>query len=211
MRIVKLNITTNKAYDASGNEVTNFDNDTVTKVKFRLNDGSIITTENIERVPGNYYKVVYNGEEYYIDDNNRYESVVLGYLVYKDYDKNHIEDKETGVELRNELFSYINTNLGMSVRAKTITRNGIDFIVTVDTVNWIVSENQERKQAGRKIFPFNKSMDKYATFYLAIYSNIKDVSSDIECNKLLEEIKEKLGDEWKFVPNEYKIKIPLNL
>ena len=62
MRIVKLNITTNKAYDASGNEVTNFDNDTVTKVKFRLNDGSIITTENIEKVSGNYYKVVYNGE-----------------------------------------------------------------------------------------------------------------------------------------------------
>lgn len=200
-----------KAYNAEGVEVSNFDTEKIDNIKFRLPDGSLleVPSDKLETIAGGYIKAVYDGEEYIFDDGHRFESVLLGYLVYKDYDIQNITDKEEGVTLRTNLYDEITSKCSIYNNLKQISKDGTDYVLSIDTINNIVSKNQQRKDKGKKIFPFIKSMDKYGTFYVSIFSKCRDdIKTKIDSTSIIDEILSNLGSDWKFVPKEFG-RIPL--
>lgn len=213
--VIKLN-KNNKAYTEEGLEVTNFDKAEPSKFMFRLQDGSVleIPIEKCTKISGGYYKADYDGVEYIFDDDNRFESILLGYLVYKNYDIEIIEDKEFGVNLRNKLYDEICTKCQLYSNAKEINKDGIDYIVCIDKINTIVSKNQQRKDEGKKVFPFMKTMDKFGTFYLSIFTKSHDeIIAKLDAASIIQDILDSLNDDinkvdWKFIAKEHN-RIPL--
>ena len=209
--VIKLN-KYNKAYTPEGNEVTNFDTDIVSNFQFRLSDGSLleIPIEKCVKLTGGYYKTEYDGEEYIFDDGNRYESVLLGYLVYHNYDTESISDREEGLELRNRLYDEIVNKYRIYTNTKEIVKDDLDFVLCIDKIGSIVTKNQNRKEEGKKVFPYIKSMDKYGTFYVSIFSNSRDeIKTKLCSSSIIHDMIDILGpDDWKFVSKEYS-RIPL--
>ena len=214
MILVKLN-KCNFAFDKECNQVTNFDKQDPVKFQFRLLDGSMleIPIEKCTRIIGGYYKSEYDGQEYIFDDGYRYESIMLGYLVYRNYDEEIITDKEFGVNLRNDLYDKICQINGLYSNTMEVTIYDETYIVTIDKINSIVTKNQQRKEAGKKIFPFIKSMDKFGTFYVSIFSKSRDeirikLDSATIINDILARLNDDLSNSWKFVKKDHT-RIPL--
>lgn len=211
--IIKINNKYNRAFNALGEEVTNFDEDKVDKIEFRLTDGSTleVPSEKLKTIDGGYLKTTYDGVDYIFDDNNRFESVLLGYLIYQDYDTKIITDKDFGVEMRNSLWDEIVSKCNFYTNLKLINKDDTDYIVSIDKINTIVSKNQQRKEENKKVFPFIKSMDKYCTFYVSIFSKSRDeVKTKVGSSAIIEDILKALGDQWKFTSKDYS-RIPLHI
>ena len=125
-----------------------------------------------------------NNSTYIIDDGYRNSMIRAGYLVFKDYDQIHINDKVEGNIIHENLIESITTALSSyngevlsytenssfgTSEAFYINKDGYKFTITIyDNIN-IVKINEERKINGLQFYPFDKNMDNYGTVYISIH------------------------------------------
>ena len=157
------------------------DNDNMDFV-MNMDDGSILQVNhsNISYKYNNIIEFIYNDTLYTIDDGYRDTLIKAGYLVYKDFDTHQELDKEKGYARRNsiaemifnalkqfdvKIISHIENNIAVEFEEK-----GFRFTVYIDTINNIVSKNQDRMANDVSFMPFNKGIDKYSCFYIGIFA-----------------------------------------
>lgn len=125
-----------------------------------------------------------NSSTFIIDDGYRNSMIRAGYLVYRDYDKNHITDKTEGNILHEKilesvsdvLFDYCDNGNNPMVSFTDgksedfyLKKDGYKFNVTIYDNIEIVKINEERKINGLQFYPFDKNMDNYGTLYITIH------------------------------------------
>lgn len=156
-----------------------------------------------------------NGSTYVVDDGYRNNITRAGYIVYNNYDQEHIEDKDIGIDLHTKIKEFIRqaiysiypniefytTDFNQRELYK-FEKNGYRFTIVICDNIYIVKKNEERKINGLQFFPFDKNMDNYGTVYCAIYAqkieNTEENPRTISDN-ILKDIVNKI-DNIKFVP-----------
>ena len=125
-----------------------------------------------------------NNSTYIIDDGYRNSMIRSGYLVYKDFDQYHINDKIEGNIIHEKLIESVieaissynddviyyteNSQYGTS-EVFYINKDGYKFTVNIyDNIN-IVKINEVRKINGLQFYPFDKNMDNFGTVYISIH------------------------------------------
>lgn len=201
--MVKIIKTGNDAYfvDAdTGEVVKKYSTDRNLNFVMKLEDGSVLQVSNdsIKHPYGNQTFFEYDNDKYIIEDGYQSKMIRSGYIILNQYDIEHIEDKKEGIELRDQLlkkvsdavydayytqrddgaiFTKENTNYNEFVL--TFRKGAFEYRIVIDTVNSIVTKNQQRKANSLPFYPFNKDMDKYGTLYLSIFV---EKFEDVECN-----------------------------
>lgn len=185
IRIVKLDKKDNYLIDSSTNSLLErYDPENPNlKLVIKLEDSVLaVDADKIKMEYGNQLVVDYNDEKFIIDDGYQNILIKAGYVVYKDYDKDNIFDKEEGTETRNKVLNYIRKSINNVLSINdSYHDNNSEFIVTynsdnyqytivLETVNSIVSKNQIRKDNSLPFYPFLKQMDKYGTVYISIFA-----------------------------------------
>lgn len=158
----------------------------------KMEDGSRISVKNdlIFRQYGGSLYFDYLGDRYLIDDGYQNVLIKCGYIVLDDYNTRYCKDKDEGGKMRDRLYTSIMKAIrtvlekylyvtGEIPEFETITVEGdnkfafkkgkYQFTIAINTVNGIVSKNQERKMNNLPFYPFDKTMDKYGTIYIAIF------------------------------------------
>lgn len=150
-----------------------------------------------------------------VDDGWRSELIRSGYIVYKNYDQEMIEDNATGLQIKNDIRSdlvkaFVECNLNaqeiLPFRFKfTIVRNEFEYIFYIDPQSAIVNKNQIRKINNLPFYPFIRNMDKYGCVYISVFAKRK-YQSENESSKNFVDAKiakliKSLGEDYKFSPN----------
>jgi hypothetical protein len=186
VKIVKLDKHNNYLIDVESNTIVDKYDSTNPNIQLvmKLDDDSIlkVDADKIKTEYGNQIVVNYNDDKYIIDDGYQNILIKAGYIVYKDYDVTNITDKDEGIKLRDELLSKLDNvignlyddviidNSGNSEFSFNITSDNHEYTIIIETVNSIVSKNQQRKYNSLSFYPFLKSMDKYRTLYISIFA-----------------------------------------
>lgn len=169
------------------------------KLYTTMEDGSILIVDpsQIRQQYGGSIVFEYEDDKYIIDDSFQDTLIRAGYLVLNEYSTENIFDKERGLEVRKELFSYVDKIIfenyayreGYELTTKdnqeirlVCEKDGYRFTVSIDTINNIVTKNQKRKLNMLPFYPFNKGMDKYGTLYISIFAKKLDPEAE-EKNK----------------------------
>lgn len=195
----------------------------------KLEDGSTLNVE-ASQIHELYSGSIYfdytdiNGtDRYFIDDDYQDWMIRCGYIVLDDYDIKKITDKNEGIKIRNELTSKIKeisslydfwriefnsdsfdvSYPGMSQTKIQFQKEGYEFSVYFNTINNIVSKNQQRRMNGLPFFPFNKNMDKYGTIYISIFCRkISDIDFNFRryniADDFIRKFIKKLTDEYSY-------------
>lgn len=151
-----------------------------------LDDGTILKVDgkNIHVQFGGQIYFDYMDDRYLISDGYRNILTSSGYIVVDNYNTKKWEGTASeGTIMRTNLMDsfYIAlkdkfTILSNSPSSIVLFHETDKYNVTIclDTINSIVAKNQERKKSHVPCYSFDKSMDKYMTFYLSIFTEKKD-------------------------------------
>lgn len=168
------------------------DNDTVVKLeKYNPNNPNIrlhfedddynmeLGADDIHiDICGNIYFEL-NDIKYIIDDGYRFVMVRAGYIVREQYDnkKRRIEDKEVGKMIKESIIKdlHILDEFGevTDVNDETFYQNFLDdfiYKISYTSVDNLVNINKTRKINKQPFYPFDKTMDKYGTYFICIYA-----------------------------------------
>ena len=109
-----------------------------------------------------------------ISDYPYYNKLVkAGYFVYKNYDKERVEDPDTGIELRKELFTRVMEKLYDILKdlpdfedlsydhEYRFSDSSCKYTIKLDSVSAMVNKNMDRKDNNLKYYPYDKNLDKY--------------------------------------------------
>lgn len=223
IRLVKLDKKENYLIDSITNKIIDkydpYNPDL--KLVIQLEDSVLtVDADKIKIEYGNQIVVDYNDERFIIDDGYQDILIKAGYVIYKNYDKENIFNKEEGINVRSDImddlkrsikYLYTNRIIDECEQLKntefvfhTIDGN-YQYTIIIDTVNSIVSKNQERKDNSLPFYPFLKSMDKYGTVYISIFakkiSKVDNEESNIKFKKaddIVKEIIKNLGSDYHF-------------
>ena len=159
--------------------------------------------------------VVQHGEDkYIIDDGFQDVLVKCGYIVYRNYDNERIDDISTGVLIRDSLVKKIrraiislsyDTEVGTSVNETLMKIKSENYLFKFrfDTVSNIVTKNYKRKDNNLTYYPFDKSMDKYGTMYVSIFAKKTKNGSDNDKfnipSEVIKDLIKELGLEYHYV------------
>lgn len=162
--------------------------------KFKKNDDlTIYVYPNSLKVDssGNTY-FQYENDKYFISDGYQDEMVRCGYFIMDNYDKMWIKEKEEGIRLRDEFLNILKQiledypieNQFKGIHFKTeITRyaikmefqyKGFYYHFMINTVNYIVTQNEKRKEKNMAFFPF-ANVDKYGSLYFSGFCRKLDI------------------------------------
>ena len=146
--------------------------------------------KDIYREYGGHLFVLVNDDKYIIDDGYEDNLIKAGYLVYKNYDKEKIENKNDGnntlwninEDIRKIIPQVFTKNIFNNVKVDTDNKNitiscesrYFYYTVHFDTIDTIVHKNKIRKDNNLSFYPFNKEMDKFGTMYVSIFCKRKD-------------------------------------
>lgn len=192
IRIVKLDRKTNYLIDSKTNTIVDKYDPYNPHLQLVITLEDSILTVNAEKIKiengSNQIVVDYNDDRFIIDDGYQDMLIKAGYIVYKNYDTENIYDKDEGVAIRSSILSTIEDKLKIlyqngvlrymdSFSEKTdseimhsVVIDNYRYTIILDTVNNIVSKNQNRKDNNLPFYPFLKQMDKYGTIYLSIFA-----------------------------------------
>lgn len=155
--------------------------------------------------------------KYIIDDGYQDIMIKCGYIVYKNYDHERINNITKGLEIRNKLIKDVRDALNKLAADKslysvftkgneTIMRiytNNYCYKFRFDSISSIVTKNYARKDNGLTYYPFDKSKDKYGTIYVSIFAKKLEASKDNNKydtpNNIITELIKLLGLEYHFV------------
>ena len=163
---------------------------------------------------GDLYVNIKN-EKFIIDDGWRSELIRSGYIIYKNYDEEMIEDAEEGIKIKNlnrdnliEALSkaHINGQEISPFRWKFSTlKDEFEYIFYIDSLSAIVNKNQTRKLNNLPFYPFIRNMDKYGCVYISVFAKRKHQSDNEPSMNFIDGIIARiiklLGDDYKFTPN----------
>ncbi len=157
----------------------------------------------------------YDGNKYIIDDGFQDTLVKCGYIVFKNFDNERINDNSTGTLIRDSLVNKIrraiaslNYNAEVETTANetlmTIKTDNYGFKFRFDTVGNIVTKNYRRKDNNLTYYPFDKSMDKYGTIYVSIFAEkLKYDSNDNDKfnipSEVIKDLLKELGLEYHYI------------
>lgn len=177
------------------------------KLSSRIIDGSSIIQEY-----GGQIVVQESEDKYIIDDGYRNILIKAGYIVYRQYDIDRIEDFKLGNEIRSNLIDAVRASIMKvcnnctikSIGNETmieISENGYAYIIRLDTISNIVNKNYKRKDNSLTYYPFEKSMDKYGTIYMSIFAQ-KLYNNDNDkyetANNIIRDLIKELGIEYHY-------------
>lgn len=143
---------------------------------------SIISYDKFDFVNGSYQLYAEDGYIYNIKPVTKFSIVKMGYIVFNSNEP--IEDVEAGKKISFENFENVkeaaNTIIKFPNKPYTLksikryyTNMALEVKNTTASINvmynsQIMNVNQNRKNAGLRIFQFDTSMDKYNTLYIYI-------------------------------------------
>ena len=146
---------------------------TLNKSKLNIDKDSII------REYGGNLVVRYLNDKYIIDDGYQSTLVKAGYIVYKNYDTEYIDDYNFGVEVRRNIIDdlrYALKELDYFFEVNNLETecvliiNGFEYKIKFETVGSIVAKNNKRRDNNLIYYPFDKAMDKFGTMYISIFA-----------------------------------------
>ena len=147
-----------------------------------------------------------------ISDYPYYNKLIkAGYFVYKDYDRERVEDPDMGVELRKELFVRVMEKLYDTLKdlpdfedisydhEYRFSYSSCKYTIRLDSVSAMVNKNMDRKDNNLKYYPYDKNVDKYGCLYLRIYGqNTSEDSDDTKnrryASKIVKKTLSKMGE-----------------
>lgn len=147
-----------------------------------------------------------------ISDYPYYNKLIkAGYFVYKDYDRERVEDPDMGVELRKELFIRVMEKLYDTLKdlpdfedlsydhEYRFSYSSCKYTIRLDSVSAMVNKNMDRKDNNLKYYPYDKNVDKYGCLYLRIYGqNTSEDSDDTKnrryASKIVKKTLSKMGE-----------------
>ena len=141
----------------------------------------VIPAENIHLQFGGAIAFIKDNEKFIIDDGYRDILSGCGYLVANNYDKERIMDKDVGIAVRTSIMNDIlaafdpETIICSSSSRISIRGESSCYMYTINfsTTSDIVHRNEIRKENNIPVYPFDKNMDKYGTYYISIFSEKK--------------------------------------
>lgn len=173
-----------------------------------------VDTSSIIQEYGGQIVVQYLDDKYIIDDGYQDILIKCGYIVYKNYDTERIDDISLGISTRNNIIDDIRSAL-LSLDIQTIIEansndtlvkienNSYSYKIRFDTISNIVTKNYKRKDNSLTYYPFEKSMDKFGTIYVSIFaqkkSNINSQSKFDIPNNIIQDLVKELGLEYHYV------------
>lgn len=225
-KLIKLDQKNNFLFNSKTDEfVDKYDHENPDlKLVIKLDDDSILTV-NAEKIKigyGNQIVVDYNDTRFIIDDGYQDILIKAGYIVYMNYDTENILDREVGIEVRDDIHSRVvdsitnvllndlnvsyDTDNNSNDSTLIFIKDNYQYTVVVDTINSIVSKNQERRDNSLPFYPFTKDMDKYGAMYISIFAKkIAKIENDVANTKyktadeLIKNIILKVGPEYHYV------------
>lgn len=182
-------------------------------------DGSTLLVDNdhVTIQYGGQIVVQHNEDRYIVDDGYQNELIKAGYVVYDNYDKERIEDRNFGSKINKEIKDKIKsiiTSQFDNVRVEqqafksmvfTIESEEVKTTIVVDTVQNIIEKNQNRKDNSLVFYPFDKNMDRYGTVYVSIFMQRKAGKLEKKevklagANKVINELIRELGEKYHYV------------
>ena len=140
-----------------------------------------VDTSLIVQEYGGQIAFQHDGNKYIIDDGFQDTLVKCGYIVYKNFDNERVNDNSEGILIRDSLVNKIrravaSLNYDKEIETlanetlMTIKTESYSFKFRFDTVGNIVTKNYRRKDNSLTYYPFDKSMDKYGTIYVSIFA-----------------------------------------
>lgn len=213
----------------TGTKVKKYTQNNDIQMVVTLEDDSILQVDSnqIYTQFGGQLLFEYNGDKYIIDDGYRDILIRCGYLVMDNYDKINQFNKETGKVIRAQYLSQVNNAISYLNETKyggtnyieknsiknTFQKYGYTITVYIDSVNNLVTKNQQRKANMLAYYPFDKNMDKYGTLYVSIFAKkeleVKDKEKYKAADGFIEDIVEQLyktqsDHNYKFVGEQIK-------
>jgi len=146
-----------------------------------LREKDTIPAENIHMQFGGAISFIKNNEKFIIDDGYRDVLCACGYLVKDDYDTKRVTDKDLGILIRSnihaDIMSSFDTKSIIYSSSSRITLKGESncymYTINFSTTSDIVHRNEQRKENNLPVYPFDKNMDKYGTWYVSIFGEKK--------------------------------------
>lgn len=195
--IVKINNVNRMVDKETGSIIKRYDpNNKNLQLYIELEDSSelCIDASQIRIQYGGQITFDYQGEKYIVDDGYRDVLCKAGYIIMDNYDVERIEDREEGTMIRDFFMRFIKETIDLNIDEKAIVsgssscikivfeNDAYTFTVSFDTINSIVSKNQERSKNSLPFYPFNKEMDKFGTIYFSFFAE-KKADADNQGNR----------------------------
>jgi hypothetical protein len=189
----------NKFFDKkTGKIIRKYDpNNPNLALSIRLADKSnlIVDASEIRIQYGGQITFDYEGQKHIVDDGYRDVLIKAGYIVLNNYDCIRNDDKEAGIEIREQLMKdalaalnnitspYDTITTSTTCIKATCSTDPYNYTLSIDTINSIVTKNQERSKNNLPFYPFDKNMDKYGTLYLSFFAEKNENIIENQGNK----------------------------
>ena len=211
MRVHILRCNNNNKFTNSNGDIIKKYDPTIKDLQFHYynkieNKRDVIPAENIHMQFGGAIAFIKDGDKFIIDDGYRDILCGCGYLVYNNYDKERVVDKQLGINIRTNIMNDILASFDSSTilynSSSRISIKGESqcymYTINFSTTSDIVNRNTQRKENNIPVYPFDKNMDKYGTWYVSIFGekkldaidtkNIKEFDLMIIVNMILERL-----------------------
>ena len=209
----------------TGEVVDQYNPNTKLSLILHLDDGSVLEVDH-SQIREEYGQIVVNcnKDKYIIDDSYQNTLVKAGYIVYRNYDIDKVDNKEYGFLLRSQINKAIlealeemlptynlifggNYTINTGVNSINIiigsSETPLEFNINIDSPNNIIYKNLDRKDKSLPFYPFDKNMDIYGTLYLSIFAKKNQPGSNtlkFELpNDFVADLMNRLGSDFKFV------------
>ena len=152
------------------------------QLNMKLKDSILkVDFKSIIQEYGGQISVQYLDNKYIIDDGYQDTLIKCGYIVYRNYDNERIDDISVGNFIRDNIIDNIREKLQIIENDGSINVTGNETLLTIrnenylykfrfDTISNIVTKNYKRKDNSLIYYPFDKAMDKYGTIYVSIFA-----------------------------------------
>jgi hypothetical protein len=138
---------------------------------------------------GNIYFLI-NDDKYIVDDGYRNLLTKSGYIIRDKYDFERIADPEKGKKIINDfeddIFKTIDDLNYETIQYQDnfyikINERYFLYYISFTNIDELVEINKIRKINKQPFYPFDKSMDKFGTNFMSIYTKrLNNVAKDIE-------------------------------
>lgn len=133
------------------------------------------------------------------------------YLVREGYDVQKQMNQSIGFDERNRLFDELVQAVQKykpEHRGRNITINLNGCVINLDTINTIVTKNQDRKISGLPFYPFERNIDKYNSCYISAFTN-GEADEKLKADGVINELLEAIGPGYKIL--NLKIRTPFEM